>query len=69
MRYSRKVIRSCEKINLVPKCLRSKHIKYCFQILGNSKEDENGRNRQILVLIKNNQIPIDIVILEFFFIF
>ena len=43
MRYLRKVVRSCDKINSVSKCLRFKYIKYSFQILGNSREDENGR--------------------------
>ena len=34
---------SCKQFSPVSTCLRSKYIKFCFENLGNSRKDENGR--------------------------
>ena len=39
----RRVVRSCKQLGPVSTCLCPKYIKFCFQNLGNSREDENGR--------------------------
>ena len=42
MWYLRKVVIPCEPFGLDSTCLRPKYMKFCFQNLGNGREDESG---------------------------
>ena len=43
MLYLGKVTSSCEQLAPVSACLCPKYIKFCFQNLGNGREDKNRR--------------------------
>ena len=43
MWYSKKIESSWEQFSPVSKCLCQKYIEFCFQKMGNVREDKNGR--------------------------
>ena len=56
---------SCEQLGPVSTCLCTKYTKFCFQNLGNGRED--NRHRLLLVLTMKKNIPIYLAKIEFFF--
>ena len=66
MWYVRKVGSLCKQLGSVSTCLHPKYIKFCFQNLGNGREDRNEHRETTFSFDNEKKISIDFVKLTSF---